>query len=248
MANKVKILIPFIRIVNLTVNLLRFVLNFKRLPYRTAWVEYQDVERTLRSIGAPPASIGRDGRPVYALPAIVVPQRPSEPPIVLSNPNAIVEYLETTHPARPVFPDGSRALQLAFVQYLNEVVVKPLLAIMVPLSHMRLPEHVQAHFRGHSTSGMPGYLAPGPQREGAWVAVKEKFDFLASLLDKNGGPDGDGVVVMGRELSYADFCICSLLVWIERVSPHDGWMRMRQWSGGRWVRLWDRCRDYMDVC
>ncbi|KAI0277050.1 hypothetical protein BGY98DRAFT_1090049 [Russula aff. rugulosa BPL654] len=193
---------------------IRFVLNFKRLLYRTCWIEYQDVEQTLRSIGAPPSSVGRDGRPVYTLPAISVPQR-SEQPVVLSNANAIVEYLEMTHPARPVFPDGSRALQLAFVHYLNDVVVKPLLAIMVPLSHMRLPEH--------------------------------KFDFLASLLDKNSGPDGDGLVVMGRELSYADFAICSLLVWIERVSPHDGWMRMRQWSGGRWVRLWDRCKDHMDV-
>jgi len=105
------------------------VLNYKRLLYRTAWVEYQDVERTLRSIGAPPASVGRDGRPVYALPAIMVPQRPSEPPIVLSSANAIVEYLEMTHPARPVFPDGSRALQLAFVHYLNDVVVKPLLLL-----------------------------------------------------------------------------------------------------------------------
>lgn len=226
---------------------LRFVLNYKRLPYRTVWVEYHDVERTLRSVGAPPASIGRDGRPVYALPAILVPQRPSESPIVLSSANVIVEYLETAFPARPIFPEGSRALQAAFVHYLNDVVAKPLLAIMIPLSHMRLPEHVQTHFRGSSTAGMPGYLTPGPQREQAWLAVKEKFDFLAGLLDKNSGPDGDGLVAMGRELSYADFAICSLLLWIERVSPHDGWSRMRQWSGGRWVRLWERCRDYMDV-
>ena len=246
MANTVSVAFDSVH-VNLTL-CYRFVLNFKRLLYRTAWVEYQDVERTLRSIGAPPSSVGRDGRPVYTLPAILVPQRPSEPPIVLSSTNAIVEYLETTHPARPVFPDGSRAIQSAFVHYLNDVLVKPLLAIMIPLSHMRLPEHVQAHFRGPTMTGMPGYLAPGPQREGAWLAVKEKFDFLATLLDKNSGPDGDGIVAMGRELSYADFAICSLLVWIERVSPHDGWLRMRQWSGGRWVRLWDRCKDYMDVC
>ena len=69
---------------------------------------------------------------------ISVPQR-SEQPIVLSNANAnananaIVEYLEMTHAAMPVFPDGSRALQFAFVHYLNDVVVKPLLAIMVAI-------------------------------------------------------------------------------------------------------------------
>lgn len=87
----------------------------------------------------------------------------------------------------------------------------------------------------------------GPAREQAWSAVKEKFDFLALVLDKNAGADGDGTVAMGRELSYADFAMCSVLVWVERMSPHDGWVRMRQWGGGRWVRLWDRCREYMDV-
>ncbi|KAI0300512.1 hypothetical protein B0F90DRAFT_1810385 [Multifurca ochricompacta] len=218
---------------------IRFVLNYKRLPYRTVWIEYSDVERTLRSIGAPPASIGRDDRPVYALPAILIPQRPPESPIVLTTASVIVEYLEMAFPARPVFPEGSTALQVVFVHYLNDVVVKPLLSIMVPLSHIRLPEHVQAHIRGPAMAG--------PQRERAWLAVKEKFDFLAALLDKNNGVDGDGLVVMGRELSYADFVICSVLLWVERVSPHDGWTRMRQWSNGRWVRLWDRCKDYMDV-
>ncbi|KAI0266390.1 hypothetical protein BC834DRAFT_969430 [Gloeopeniophorella convolvens] len=226
---------------------IRFVLNYKRLPYRTVWVEFNDVERTLRSIGAPPSSTGRDGRPVYALPVISVPQRSPAPPITLSTANVIAEYLEVTFPARPVFPEGSRALQVVFVHYLNDVVIKPLLAIMVPLSHLRLPEHAQAHFRGPAAAGMPGYLAPGPQREQAWQAVKEKFDTLAALLDKNSGADGDGVVAMGRELSYADFAVCSVLVWIERVSPHDGWARMRQWNNGRWARLWDRCRDHMDV-
>ncbi|KAA1472654.1 hypothetical protein DENSPDRAFT_778705 [Dentipellis sp. KUC8613] len=225
---------------------IRFILNYKRLPYRTVWIDFNNVEPTLRSINAPPTSMGRDGRPIYTLPVIADPQRGGYP-VVLSNANTIAEYLEVNYPARPIFPEGSRALQVTFVHYLNDVVVKPLLPIMVPLSHMRLPERTQAHFRAGSQAGMPGYLAPGPQREQAWMAVKEKFDFLAVLLDKNSPPDGDGVVAMGRELSYADFAVCSVLVWVERVAPHDGWARMRQWGGGRWVRLYDRCRDYMDT-
>jgi glutathione S-transferase len=92
----------------------------------------------------------------------------------------------------------------------------------------------------------PSQLTPA-QREQAWQAVKEQFDTLADLLDKNSGTDGDGVVAMGREVSYADFALCAVLIWIEKVAPQDGWTRIRQWNGGRWVRLWERCHDYMDV-
>lgn len=79
------------------------------------------------------------------------------------------------------------------------------------------------------------------------MAVKEQFDFLANVLAKNAG-DGDGVVAMGREVSYADFAVCSVLIWIERMAPKDGWSRVRTWNGGRWCQLWERCRPYMDEC
>ncbi|KAJ3877679.1 hypothetical protein F5051DRAFT_313931, partial [Lentinula edodes] len=75
-----------------------FVLNYKRLRYRTQWVEFQNIEATLRSIGAPPSSVRSDGRPVYTLPVIVDPTRSPSRPEILSNPNNIAEYLETYYP------------------------------------------------------------------------------------------------------------------------------------------------------
>jgi glutathione S-transferase len=172
-------------------------------------------------------------------------------PTTLSNPNKIAEYLESTYPARPVFPEGSRAVQSLFVHYIQEVFAKPLLPIMIPLSHDRLPERSRSHFRGYppSARGSPGssHSSAGPQREQAWRAVKEQFDFLAVILDKNSGGDGDGVVTQGHDVTYADFALCSVLLWIEKMAPHDGWPRVRQWNDGRWARLWDRCREYMDV-
>ncbi|KAH8103397.1 hypothetical protein BXZ70DRAFT_727497 [Cristinia sonorae] len=221
---------------------IRFILNFKRLPYRTVWVELPDVETTLLSIKAPPTSYRSDNRPVYTLPVIVDPLRSRTKPMVLSNASTIAEYLETSYPARPVYPEGSRALQTLFVHYLQDVFVKPLLPILVPLSHQRLPERSQAH----TPVNHPPQLS-GPQREQAWRAVKEQFDILALTMDKNSGTDGDGVVTMGHEVSYADFSLCSVLIWIERVSPHDGWPRVRSWHEGRWIRLYDRCKEYMDV-
>ncbi|KZV74162.1 hypothetical protein PENSPDRAFT_573392 [Peniophora sp. CONT] len=219
----------------------RFILNYKRLPYRTVWVEFHDVERALRSINAPPTATGRDGRPVYTLPALVDPSRSPSNPVILCNPNMIAEYLEVTYPARPVYPPGSRALQSIFVQYLMDVVLQPLLPIMVPLTYSRLPAHVRQHFRGGPS------IPSGPHRAQAWEAARVRFDQFAAMLEKNNAGDGDGVVAMGRELSYADFVLVSVLMWINRVSPDDGWIQVCQWSGGRWARLWERCTPYMNV-
>ena len=50
------------------------------------------------------------------------------------------------------------------------------------------------------------------EREQAWRAAKDQFSFLASIMDKNRGDiAADGIVVMGRNVSYADFALCSVL-------------------------------------
>lgn len=122
---------------------------------------------------------------------------------------------------------------------------------MVPLSHQRLPTRAQDHFRiGGVADQRDEHAAARIQhtqkREEQWAEVQAQFTLLAGILEKNAG-DGDGVVVMGHELTYADFAICSVLLWIEKVAPHEGWARVREWDGGRWWRLWERCKAYMDV-
>ncbi|CDO75858.1 hypothetical protein BN946_scf184833.g9 [Trametes cinnabarina] len=190
---------------------IRFILNYKRLPHRTVWIELDQVEPTLRMVGAPPVGQKPDGRPVYTLPVIVDPLRSGSTPFVLSNACTIAEYLEATYPARPIFPEGSRAMQALFVHYIQEIFVKPLLPILIPLTHQRLSERTQAHFRPRGAISTPPLAATGGlQHEQAWAAVKEQFNFLASILDKNNS-DGSGVVAMGRDVSYADFAVCSVL-------------------------------------
>ena len=194
---------------------LSFILNYKRLPYRTTWIEISDVEATLRMLNVQP-SYRPDGRPVYTLPVIVDPLRNPMSPVVRSNVSDIAEYLEAAYPARPIFPEGSRALQTLFAHYIQDVFAKPLLPILVPLTHQRLPERSQAHLRHGTPAGRGGAASPSPgaltsaQREQAWAAVMEQFNFLANVLDKN-TTDGNGVVAMGRDVSYADFALCSVL-------------------------------------
>ena len=123
---------------------------------------------------------------------------------------------------------------------------KPLLPILIPDSASRLPERSLAYL--FPSGQRPAQMAlSGPDRERAWASVRNNFEFLSSILDKNNGDDGDGVVVSGRDVTISDLALCAILIWIERVSPQDGWLRVRSWNGGRWGRLMERCRDYMDV-
>ncbi|KAI0635208.1 hypothetical protein C8Q77DRAFT_1217104 [Trametes polyzona] len=226
---------------------IRLILNYKRLPHRTVWIDLNNIESTLRAIGASHSAQKSDGRLVYTLPVIVDTLRPKGSPVILSNANAIAEYLETTYPARPIFPEGSRAMQALFVHYVQEIFAKPLLPILVPLTHERLPAHAQAHFRRGGLATAPAGVLGGTQYDQAWSAVKDQFNFLAVILDKNCS-DRTHTVAMGHDVTYADFALCAVLIWIEKVSPHDCWARIREWNGGRWARLYSQCREYMDVC
>ncbi|KAJ7461047.1 hypothetical protein FB451DRAFT_1404907 [Mycena latifolia] len=211
---------------------IRFILNYKRLPYRTV-CGFPDVETTLRSIGAPPSSRRADGRPVYTLLVIV---------------------------------DLTRNAQAPPKSFLIRTTSRSTSTGATPRAHVC--EAIAPHHAPHNARPTPGahpvafsrHLAlaqtparvvppapPGPQREHAWQLVKEQFDFLAVILDKNVG-DGDGVVAQDHHhVSYAGFALCLVLLWTEQMAPHDGWARVREWNGGRWARLRQRCQDYMDV-
>lgn len=164
------------------------------MPYRTSWIELADVDNTLRVIGAPPSGARSDGRATYSLPVLVDPTANPASPTIVTSASTIAEYLEAAYPARPVFPEGSRAVQTLFVHYVQEVFMKPLLPILVPLSHRRLPRSSG----GGDEPGDPSRqtIPPGPQREHAWRAVQDQFNFLHSIMSKNIG-DGDGVLTMG---------------------------------------------------
>ncbi|KAJ6464686.1 hypothetical protein DFH09DRAFT_1488587 [Mycena vulgaris] len=211
---------------------IRFILNYKRLRYNTVWIEFPDVEATLRGIGAPPSAKTR-GRKADL--------HPPPPPQILSNTNNIAEYLEACYPARPVFPEGSRALQTLFVHYIQEVFAKPLLPIMVPLTHDRLPERTQSHFHGNLArdDAHARLRAPPPTRPAASSLTSSRSSWTRNV----GDGASDGIVAQGCNVSYADFALCSMLLWIEQMAPHDGWSRIRDWNGGRWVKLRHRCKD-----
>lgn len=116
----------------------RYSLNFKGIPYKTIWLEYPDIEPTMRSIGAAPTT-NAGGKTMYTLPVIVDPFRPTSSggPIVVSDSWAIAEYLDNAYPGtQQLIPEGTNALQMHFQTHVNKILFLEALAPILILQVM----------------------------------------------------------------------------------------------------------------
>lgn len=88
-------------------------MEYKQIPYRTIWLEYPEIEPTLRGIGAKPSGVKPDGSPWYTIPVIAdeIHPGPDGKPTVVVDSWDIAEYLDEKFPDRPLFPAGTKALQ-----------------------------------------------------------------------------------------------------------------------------------------
>ena len=90
-----------------------YSLNYKGLPFRTVWVEYPDIESTLKAAGIVSNTRKKpDGSPTWTVPAIYDPKTKTG----ITESFAIAEYLDKTYPDTPLLiPPGTRTLQKAWI-------------------------------------------------------------------------------------------------------------------------------------
>ncbi|THU86510.1 hypothetical protein K435DRAFT_868230 [Dendrothele bispora CBS 962.96] len=83
----------------------RYSLNFKGIPYKAVWVEYPDIENTLKDLGIAASATKSDGKtPHYTLPAIYDPATKTG----LTESLAIAKYLDEKYPDKPILmPKGT---------------------------------------------------------------------------------------------------------------------------------------------
>ena len=120
----------------------RDVLDYKGIPWNTAWVEYPDVEPTLKKLGATPTSTKPDGSPFYTVPVISdsIHKTDSGEPTVVSDSWNIAIYLEETYPEHALFPTGSRALQALFQEYILKNILMNIFTTLQTQIHQNLNE------------------------------------------------------------------------------------------------------------
>ena len=154
----------------------------------------------------------------------------------------IAQFLETT------YPQPSVQLSSEFGDDLwsqcRAIIGKPLFKSTIPREVHILSPRSQEHFRRNLEAGIGctlEELLPKPEEEDKlWEELDDKIRALSELLQKN---RGEGPFVLGKQISYADFCIAGSLqsakvvhqATFERVTGYEGF-----------AFLHEVCETYMD--
>ncbi|KAJ7136022.1 hypothetical protein C8R44DRAFT_769497 [Mycena epipterygia] len=180
----------------------RYALNFKRVHYRTEWVELPDVASVRQKIGAAPVRKFWDGSSFHTLPVI----HDASTGQVVGDSFDIALYLDKTYPAGPtLFSPSTIALQAAYNAYADSF-FQPFL----PLCIHGIPFNPET--------------AEVSKAAFCWRAGKERWDELtvvgeerARLLEKFDAALGgemakwyshsDGPFMEGENPLYADFIL-----------------------------------------
>ncbi|KAJ8518298.1 hypothetical protein ONZ45_g4608 [Pleurotus djamor] len=197
---------------------IRWILNYKGIPYTTTYVEYPDIEATCKRIGALPTTLMPNGQLLYTLPAIHDPSTNT----TLADGQKIAEYLDKTYPsAPPVFPNNTLGLQLAVCDGINKrfMAVYPIFAPRV--HHVLNPR--SAEYWHHTRSAFFGKkyedIAPrGTEKAQLMTKIKESMDEVAGWLDKT-----EATIFVGSKIVFGE--------------ESEEWAEMKGWSEGRWVAL-----------
>jgi glutathione S-transferase len=225
---------------------LRVVLNYKRIPYCTEWVEYPDIGAVSQKLGIKPTSKRKDGSPLYTLPAIYDPSTDT----YIAESFAIAEYLEKTYPDAPsVFPNETaalqKALQLNFAQNIDAV-----WSFIMPVVPLKLNPASEEYFRRSREIAfgkkLEDMVPAGDAKAEEWGKLKKGLDTVYSYLVLT---DKKGPYVMGDTISWSDLVLFSFLYWFKLIWGEDSqeWKDIASWNDGRWEAHIDALKAYHTV-
>ncbi|KZV91654.1 hypothetical protein EXIGLDRAFT_750024 [Exidia glandulosa HHB12029] len=223
----------------------RFVLNLKKIPYTTHWLNYPEIEPFMKSIGAKPTDkkpAPDDNEDWYTCPVLSVDGK------IIEDSLAIIDYLETAYPDTPrVYPHGTKALQLAFGKWWLANIFMPSLRILLPGVPPILDPAGAEYF--HSSRArwygqpLPEWTPAGSdERAKVWQATKEGLAKASELYTKR--EDTTSVWLTGATPVYADIVALSWLAFIKAAVTEKEWEELRTWDDGFWGKLWDASAPY----
>jgi len=213
----------------------RFVLNYKGIPYRTEWVEYPDIEPHNKKLGINPTSKKPDGSPHYTLPAIHDPSTGT----YLADSLLIAEYLEKTYPDTPsIFPHETKSLQYAFQSSFGIGAVRPFIipTIFPKLGTQRSEDYYRRTREISFGKTLEDVVPVGNERIEEWAKFREGLNKVDQCFAKT---DAKGPFVMGDTISWSDIFVSSYLIWFKIVWGEDSeeWKDVASWNEGRWGNL-----------
>jgi glutathione S-transferase len=222
---------------------LRFVLNYKNIPYKTEWVHYPDIRTVFPARNVPPT---RTEDPLYTVPAIIA-HHPDGSSEAISDSPRIIEYLEQRYPTPSLFA-YKKAEQEELIDAITKHVVMTMAFMIIPTTVDILDERDREYFiptRKHSFGVEVEKMFPEDKRDQIWQGVQEGFDALSRIIDEKGC--GGDAWIFGDAPTYADFVLVAQFVWLEKAGPKGAWDKVKKWNGGRWEALYKMAEKYMKV-
>ncbi|KAF8996532.1 hypothetical protein BDQ17DRAFT_1249612 [Cyathus striatus] len=229
---------------NLNTWKVRYILNYKSLPYKTEFIEYPDIEEVTKNLGVRPTSVKADGSLLYTLPAI----HDTKTGKAMADSFVIAQYLDDTYPETPaVVVKGMEMLTIAFVDTFTEIFYpyfRCLLRNLTEILSPRSTEYISQRFPSNIWDELLN------------LTKDEQMDSLNKIRDELGRVNGwfnsrveKGIFTMGCQPTFVDFAIAGVFVCIRIRLGEDSkeWKEIGKWHGGRWARIVDGLREWEDM-
>ena len=250
----IRLFFPNLRLVS-DIDPVRLVLNYKKIPYKTVWLEHKDIEQTLKSMydhqtptrlpsnPSLPCSSTPTGQKTYTLPTILLPSG-----LALSDSLAIARWAEHTHPTPSLYlPCTPHALAAQRVAAATLPLV-PILMPRMPRDVLR-PESAQ-DFEAASAERFGMLLDVVEKKKGkedAWKRAQLGLDSLEELVKggafKVEGDGEGGPFILGSRVSYADFVVVAALEGLRRVGKDVFERAVANREGLK--RVWESCGEWL---
>ncbi|THU96977.1 hypothetical protein K435DRAFT_778273 [Dendrothele bispora CBS 962.96] len=220
-----------------------YSLNYKGIPYKTVWVEFPDIEKTLKDLGVAAYTTQPDGKtPLYTLPAIYDPTIKTG----LTESFAIARYLDEKYPDKPMLvPKGTEVLQKAHINAM-QARLEPIWQFMIPKTAWSLNERSEKYFRRTKeemeSQTMEEMYPKGEKRKEEWKKLEKGF----GQADKWYGKE-DVLVMGGKEKAcFADFAFAGYVIWIRILfgKESEELKDVSRWQDGRWGRMIQALEQY----
>lgn len=160
----------------------------------------------------------------------------------------IALYLERTYPPPKfpaLFPHTSTALQRAMIlQVCNPLHNQTcdLAAALVGVNHLLDDRGHEYFMRTREEVVFEKPLAEVLEESKAvWSTdTRGAWKTMGEILDINGPMEQVGVFAMGKQMSYLDFVIGGLILWLQRAEGPDAHYtkELLEWDRGRWGLIW----------
>ncbi|CRG83090.1 hypothetical protein PISL3812_00438 [Talaromyces islandicus] len=214
---------------------IRLMLNYKNIPYRTVFVEFPDIEPTIKGLGIGESAAGSKHK--YTVPAIQ--HVPTDTYLMESA--SIAEFLESTYPNPPVPLTSELGRE---IESQARAVVGTTFAIsIIPREVNILSPRAQEYFRrtreallGHRLEDM----LDTAKEDQSWDALADEISAVGELMRTN---NADGPFVLGAQPSYTDFFIAGSLQ-SSRMVDEDVFQRIFKYPGFR--DIYEACVPYME--